>query len=143
MKRSAPIRRTGIKRGKGLSRSKGIKRSGISISGKRAGHISTNRRSLKRTGINAVSDKRKVENRERQKVPLLDYCEAKAAGAPGSCFGRLHRHEVLTAARGGSRTDPKNIRTVCDGHNTAISQDVETMRWAYDNGLLKHAWDTA
>ena len=114
MKRTPLIRRTGMKRGKGLSRSK---------------------------GINAVSDKRKAENRERQKVPLLDYCEAKAAGAPGPCFGQLHRHEVLTAARGGSRTDPKNIRTVCDGHNTAISQDVETMHWACDNGFLRHSWD--
>ncbi|KKL67721.1 hypothetical protein LCGC14_2132120 [marine sediment metagenome] len=69
------------------------------------------------------------------------YCEAARAGAPGVCFGRLAVHEPLTRARGGSTGDPANMRTCCAGHNTAISQNVETMRWAYRAGFLKHAWE--
>ena len=103
------------------------------------------RRGLKRgKRINPVSEKRLVENRERRRVlatHLKDYCEGHAAGAPGRCFGALHGHEVLTRARGGSITDPANIKTCCDWLNTALSQDPEVMAWGYENGFLRHAWD--
>lgn len=67
------------------------------------------------------------------------HCEAEKAGAPGECYGRLTVHEVLTRARGGSTGDPKNMRVCCVAHNENISQDVETMRWAYEAGFLLHA----
>lgn len=68
-------------------------------------------------------------------------CEAREAGAPGECFGPLTLHEVLPRARGGSITDPENCRTVCAEHNRLISQDTETMRWAYENNFLRHSWE--
>ena len=89
--------------------------------------------------VNPESKRRKRENTERAQIIMDDRCAA--SDAPGNCFGRLTRHEILPRGRGGSITDPDNIETICSFHNTAISQDVETMRWAYANGFLKHAWD--
>lgn len=70
------------------------------------------------------------------------YCEGHAAGAPGVCFGALHVHEVITRARGGSTGDPANFKVLCDSLNTAVSQDVSTMRWALASDFLKHSWDS-
>lgn len=96
---------------------------------------------LKRTKrVNPVSAKRKKENHERAKLPVLDYCEAKRAGAPRECFGALHLHEIVSRARGGSITDPDNMKTVCDEHNRLISQDADVMQWAYKNDFLRHGW---
>ena len=73
---------------------------------------------------------------ERQKR-----CLAKDAGAPGECFGRLECHEPWSRARGGPTDDERNFRAVCSEHNRRISQDVETMRWAWNNGFLVHSWE--
>ena len=71
------------------------------------------------------------------RIPVRDayldahpHCEAAREGAPGRCWGDLTVHEPWTRARGGPTADPVNMRTVCAHHNTAISQHVETMRWA-------------
>lgn len=65
------------------------------------------------------------------------YCEAKAAGAPGDCFGGLHIHEPLTRARGGDPGDPENMKTCCDWHNDAIGQVPEVKAWAEgESGFL-------
>jgi hypothetical protein len=97
---------------------------------------------VKRSHLRAISKKR--ARRITEEKPLRDaylkahrYCEAKRAGAPGACFGALHCHEVLSRAQGGSTGDPENLRSVCDFHNTAIAQDVETMRWAVGAGFRK------
>jgi len=47
-------------------------------------------------------------------------------------------HEVLTRARGGSITDPVNIRLVCRHHNWMFANDAEP--WMYDLGFLAHSW---
>lgn len=97
---------------------------------------------LRRTKrINARSKKRAKLYRE-ERVPMLrkhmkSYCEAHAEGAPGRCYGPLTPHEPLTRARGGSLTDPGNLRTVCFLHNERISNDLATMEWAYENGFLR------
>jgi len=70
-------------------------------------------------------------------------CEAKGAGAPGDCFGPLQCHEPWSRARGGPTDDPRNFRCVCSTHNTNISQDVATMRWAWASEFLVHSWEGA
>jgi hypothetical protein len=47
-------------------------------------------------------------------------------------------HEPLTRARGGSITDPENVKAVCRPHHDEIT--FEEPEWAYDLGFLKHSW---
>lgn len=96
--------------------------------------------------MRSVSKKRAAKMRAEK--PVRDkylrehpFCEAANAGAPGRCLGEIHIHEVKTRARGGSTDDPSNLRSCCNGHNEAISQDPETMAWAYEHGFLRHGWD--
>jgi hypothetical protein len=93
------------------------------------------------TPIAKQSKKRQRENRERR-----DVLTAKYGTGPVQCevpwCGRWadDAHEVLTRARGGSITDPDNIRAVCRPCHDAITGEVP---WAYEIGFLKHSWEVA
>lgn len=47
-------------------------------------------------------------------------------------------HEVLSRARGGSITDPANIRLVCRPHHDELTDEAG---WGYRLGFLRHSWD--
>ena len=47
-------------------------------------------------------------------------------------------HEPLTRARGGSITDPGNVRKVCHEHNWQFANDEQP--WMYELGFLFHSW---
>ena len=47
-------------------------------------------------------------------------------------------HEPLTRARGGSITDPDNVRKVCGFHNWMFGNDEQP--WMYELGFLIHSW---
>lgn len=92
--------------------------------------------------LRSVSRKRAAVNRERANVVRAirrENCEARHAPEP--CFGHLTIHEVLPRARGGSITDPSNLRTICARHNDWLSNSVEGQRWGYEHGMLKHSWE--
>jgi hypothetical protein len=97
---------------------------------------------LKRTTpLRTQSAKRRRENRERRQV-----LEAKYGTGPIQCevpgCSRLadDAHEVLTRARGGSITDPDNIRAVCRPCHYEITGEAP---WAYELGFLTHSWQAA
>lgn len=99
---------------------------------------------MKRSRLRPVSAKmaqRRADAADVRRAYLTahPFCEAAKGGAPGVCFGELHVHEVVPRARGGDIADVTIFRAVCDHHNTAISQDVATMRWAYANDFLRHS----
>jgi hypothetical protein len=48
-------------------------------------------------------------------------------------------HEPLTRARGGSITDPDNVRAICRPHHRELTD--EEPEWAYELGFLRHSWD--
>lgn len=87
------------------------------------------------------SKKRQRENRERRKVVTEKYgtglvwCEV-----PWCTSLADDAHEPLTRARGGSITDPDNIRAVCRPHHDEIGTEPA---WAYEIGFLKHSWEVA
>ena len=86
-----------------------------------------------------VSRKRAREIRERRtmlqaKYPGITLCEV-----PFCNRGADDAHEPLTRARGGSITDPENVKAVCRPHHDEIT--FEEPEWAYDLGFLVHSWD--
>lgn len=97
-------------------------------------------------GVNRVSSgqadaiERRVRPRDAQ-LREVSYCEARREGAPGNCYGGLTVHEPWTRARGGPIDDRRNMRTVCSQHNRAISQDADTMAWAYEHNFIVKADD--
>jgi hypothetical protein len=133
MKRSGPIQRrtplkakTPLQPGKPLERKTPLKAGG------------TLDRS---TPIRQQSAKRQRENRERKAVLVAKYgtgpvqCEV-----PWCVRWADDAHEILTRARGGSITDPDNIRAVCRTCHDAITDEAP---WAYEIGFLKHSWEAA
>ncbi len=99
---------------------------------------------MRRTRLRARSAKRRVENVERRVVleQLVAErgpgCEARVEGV---CTGQAQDgHEVLTRARGGSITDPANIKILCRRCHDWIGTHPEA---AHERGLLKHSWDAA
>lgn len=92
--------------------------------------------------VSQKAAKKRAEAKPIREAYLEEHqmCQAAEAGAPGRCFGAVHVHEIRPRARGGDIADRSIFRSVCDHHNTAISQDAETMRWAYRAGFLEHAW---
>ena len=75
----------------------------------------------------------------RAQLLRFNYCEFKAAGGPGECYGNLSVHEPWSRGRGGPIADARNQVTVCFEHNRMISQNAETMRWATEKGFLVHS----
>ncbi|MER6942541.1 HNH endonuclease signature motif containing protein [Nonomuraea sp. NPDC000554] len=127
MKRGNPLRRrTELKPGKPLERKTPLRSAG----------------NLERaTPLRKQSKKRQQENRERRRVVDAKYgtglvrCEV-----PGCTSLADDAHEVLTRARGGSITDPDNIRAVCRPHHDEIGTEPV---WAYELGFLRHSWEVA
>ena len=127
MKRSnPPARRTPLRQGKPLERKTPLKQGG----------------NLDRTTpLKAQSQKRQRENRERRTAVTEKYGTGPVWCEVPGCF-RLadDAHEVLTRARGGSITDPDNIRAVCRPCHDAITGEAP---WAYELGFLKHSWEAS
>lgn len=110
------------------------------------------RTALKRGGpLRKVSDKRAAENRAR--VTTMKFVAKRSGGkceacpsialvdpaAASNCQGKaVDGHEILTRARGGSITDPRNILHVCRrGHEWITAHPVE----AEGVGLVRNSWD--
>ena len=88
-----------------------------------------------------VSRKRAREIRERRamlqaKYPGITLCEVPFCNRVAD-----DAHEPLTRARGGSITDPGNVKAVCRPHHDEIT--FEEPEWAYDLGFLVHSWEAA
>jgi hypothetical protein len=94
----------------------------------------------RKTRLRPVSAKRQAENRERRQMLEAKYgtgpvvCEVPWCTRPAD-----DPHEPLTRARGGSITDPENVRAVCRPCHTVITD--EQPDWAYEHGFLFHSWD--
>lgn len=121
-----PNRKSGLKQGKPLERKTPLRA---------AGNLDRS------TSLREQSKKRQRDNRERRKVVTEKYgtgpvrCEVPWCGDLAD-----DAHEPLTRARGGSITDPDNIRAVCRPHHDEIGTEPE---WAYELGFLKHSWEVA
>ena len=95
----------------------------------------------RRTPLRPVSIKRQRETRERRRM-----LEAKYGGTgpvvcevPWCTNLATDPHEPLTRARGGSITDPDNVRAVCRPCHQVITD--RQPAWAYRLGFLVHSWD--
>lgn len=93
---------------------------------------------MKRAPIKSTSVKRRREDALRRKVvawlrAVHPICEVPWCDRPST-----DAHEPLTRARGGSITDPANIRMVCRLHHDLIH--LEDPIW-YETGFLKHSWE--
>lgn len=94
---------------------------------------------MKRTP--SPKQRKRIADRKRTREQLLSDapgCAVRLKGYETECFGPPTHHHVLPVSRGGS-DDISNGVIVCQGHNVALSQDAETMRWGYANGLLRKA----
>jgi hypothetical protein len=92
----------------------------------------------RKTPIPQVSKKRARQIRERRamlqaKYPGITLCEVPYCNREAD-----DAHEPLTRARGGSITDPGNVRAICRPHHDEIT--FEEPEWAYDLGFLRHSW---
>ena len=103
---------------------------------------------MKRSPLNAVSNKRKAENIERRKVMGLAFGDRRdwrclalehpaMMAVMGGCYGPVNGHEILPRGRGGSIVDPFNIVLLCNRHNEwASSNPVDATKL----GLLR-SWN--
>lgn len=88
--------------------------------------------------LKQTSDHRRREDRER--APILKAlregpCQARLDG----CLGRAtDGHEILSRARGGSITDPRNVIGVCRPCHSWITTHPKE---ATELGFLRHSWD--
>jgi hypothetical protein len=81
-----------------------------------------------RAPLKQVSAKRAAENRQRREVVAAlaaavepsDHCPAAVAFPEVACGGPVDPHEPLTRSRGGSITDPANIRLICRAHHDHV-----------------------
>ena len=78
-----------------------------------------------------------------QRVPLVAalFAETEICEVPWCTEVATDPHEPLTRARGGSITDPANVRKVCHGHNVMFASDEQP--WMYELGFLVHSWEAA
>lgn len=95
-----------------------------------------------RTPIGPVSDRRRRENRERAAMADQRWPDRRdgtvmcECGRP-ECDRRADDgHEILTRARGGSITDPANVKALARECHQEIQLGPD---WAYRAGLLKHS----
>lgn len=95
--------------------------------------------SLRRVPLARVSKKRIVENRERRRVVDELWPERPPCAVAGCPRLADDVHEPLTRGRGGSITDPNNMVPLCRPHHDEITDHQPA--WAYELGLLHHAWD--
>lgn len=88
-----------------------------------------------------VSKKRARQNRERRAMLQAKYPGVTLCEVPGCTRMADDAHEPLTRARGGSITDPENVKAVCRRHHDEIT--FEEPEWAYELGFLQHSWEAA
>ena len=70
-------------------------------------------RGVKRSPIKPRSKKRIAEDRLRAKVKAARFAAFPVCEVPWCIHESQDIHEPLTSARGGSITDPNNVRAVC------------------------------
>jgi hypothetical protein len=88
-----------------------------------------------------VSKKRAAQIRERRamlqaRYPGITLCEVPYCNRVAD-----DAHEPLTRARGGSITDPGNVRAICRPHHRELTD--EEPEWGYLLGFLVHSWGAA
>jgi hypothetical protein len=83
--------------------------------------VSGLRTTVRRTPIKPVSDKRRVENRERRRNLTATFGTDPLCVYPDCARFADDAHEVLSRARGGSITDPANIRPLCREHHNYVT----------------------
>lgn len=127
MNRNAPLRRRApLGRGKPLQCRTPLKRTGQLKRGK---------------PLPLVSKKRAAQIRVRRAMLLAKYPGIVLCEVPYCNRVADDAHEPLTRARGGSITDPENVKAVCRPHHDEIT--FEEPEWAYDLGFLAHSWGGA
>lgn len=95
---------------------------------------------VRRTRLRPVSAQRRTQNRERRRMVEAKYGTGPVVCEVPWCTNlATDAHEPLSRARGGSITDPENVRAVCRPCHRVIT-DTEP-GWAYDLGFLRHSWD--
>lgn len=127
MKRgNPPTRRTPLRSKKPLERKTELKAGG----------------NLERSApLRAQSKKRQAENRERRAMLKAKYGDGLVVCEVPWCRNVANDpHEPLTRARGGSITDPENVRAVCRPCHDEIGTEPA---WAYELGFLRHSWEAA
>lgn len=100
-----------------------------------------------RKPLRPVSEKRRAENVERQKLMLEKFgpreewrCQFPQIdnGFGWGCFGDVNGHEVLKRSRGGSITDMENVVLACQYHNEWVENNPVK---AHELGLAAHNWE--
>lgn len=95
---------------------------------------------LRRTRLRPVSAKRRRENRERRAMLEAKYGDGLVVCEVPWCTNLANDpHEPLTRGRGGSITDPDNVRAVCRPCHRVITD--EQPAWAYELKFLVHSWE--
>ena len=95
----------------------------------------------RRTGLRPVSKKRAAQIRKRRAMLQAKYPDIALCEVPYCNRVADDAHEPLTRARGGSITDPENVKAVCRPHHNEIT--FEEPAWAYELGFLVHSWEAA
>ena len=90
--------------------------------------------------LKPVSDKRRVENRERRAMKERRWPNGERPRCARPSCPRLadDLHEILTRARGGLITDEANTAPLCRQDNDELTLEPA---WGYELGLLRHSWD--
>ena len=154
MKRTELRRKTPLRSGKPLARHPVGRRTpselpiglGLGVGGRplselRRSTLAARKPLARRTPLRQVSKKRAREIRERRAILQAKYPGVTLCEVPYCNRVADDAHEPLTRARGGSITDPRNVKAVCRPHHDEIT--FEEPGWAYDRGFLVHSWDGA
>lgn len=86
-----------------------------------------------------VSARRAREIRERRAMLQALYPDLVLCEVPHCNEVATDPHEPKTRARGGSITDPENLKAICRRHHREVTD--EEPEWAYGLGFLRHSWD--
>jgi hypothetical protein len=95
---------------------------------------------MKRTPLRPRSKKRAALYVQRRRLVAEVLAAHPVCEVPWCIHPATDIHEPLTRARGGSITDPENVKAVCRMHHDLIHLEPE---WAYEFGFLVHSWDAS
>ena len=129
-------RRTPMKRGNARLRSRSKLAAKTEL--RRTGSLKRGGPPRRVTPLRQVSEKRARQIRERRAMLLAKYPGIILCEVPYCNRVADDAHEPLTRARGGSITDPDNVKAVCRPHHDEIT--FEEPEWAYLGDFLKHSW---
>lgn len=90
------------------------------------------------THLRGRSRKRASEDVERGKVLAALRVGHPRCQVPDCTRASQDGHEVLTRARGGSITDPANIRMICRTHHDFFHENPYA---AEELGMMRHSWE--